>query len=407
MALAAEVEEKKEKYGGLQKALAEMETLVDATKAYLSPEELRLVASKFQDLAARCSGGPVKKEKKEEHADIGEVMWEMAEMPFSQPRLKVTVRFGREGFALLKKEKDGTETVKFWSKWTDVKALFAAPSAETQAIETQKIASTFVICVEPSASETQPFKRCVACANVGAFGKSEEVDLPPELGERQLKRTALMMAFSHFSGRDCVSLCRGSKDSHFTSTVTGSPFARASLGTSQGHLALTPLGFFFQKPPLFLPASQVGSVSCGRAGGASHSSASFFDLVVDMEPLSEEDDEHQGKAVVFEFHNIAKDEMPALQQYLAEVVAPAREKKQDTNGENHEDDDDEDDDSEEDDDDFDPDARDDDDDDDGEEEEEEEDRDNDDDASDDDDGSESSPKDDGQPALKKRKISTS
>ena len=54
---------------------------------------------------------------------------------------------------------------------------------------------------------------------------------------------------------------------------------------------------FVERPPLFLPASAWDGVSLGRAAGTSQT----FDLVVGAT----------------EFGMISRDEMPALQQYVA------------------------------------------------------------------------------------------
>ena len=392
----------------VEDALTALEAAVEASKGTMSSEALKKVSGRLKELAQRCIS------VKTDEADIGSVLFEVSEVPLTQPRGKMTLQCGEQGFALVKNEK-GSDVVKFSAPWEQVQAVFSAPNADTQAIEAQKVATSLIVCCG-QATGKDAYKKRVLGINLGTIAESQNLELPARLveklgAEKMSKKNALGATFAAFAGHDCVSLVRGPKPSCFVSLITGAPFVRASLGTAQGHLALTPQGFFFQKPPLFLPAHKLASVTCGRAGGASHASASFVDFVVEMDGVAALLDDHdEAKAndvapLVFEFNNIAKDELPELQRYLADVVLPARDKAIGNGADDAEDDDD-------DDDDFDPDAREDDDDDDDENagEEADDDDDDDDEEEDDDYASDDGPEkdeeddDDGRP-LKKRKIS--
>lgn len=96
-----------------------------------------------------------------------------------------------------------------------------------------------------------------------------------------------------------------------TSTTTAAfPFVGCNRGFNNG--ALFPLreGLLFFKPPLFLPRSNLASISCGRGSGQSR----FVDMVVQ---LVDDDDS------TLEFTNIERDELQGLNQYIHSVLIPA------------------------------------------------------------------------------------
>eukprot|EP00984_Skeletonema_dohrnii_P025549 scaffold14725_cov144-Skeletonema_dohrnii-CCMP3373.AAC.5 len=98
-----------------------------------------------------------------------------------------------------------------------------------------------------------------------------------------------------------------------TSTTTaGMPFVGCNRGFNNG--ALFPLreGLLFFKPPLFVPRSNLASISCGRGSGQSR----FVDMVVQLD-----DDES-----TLEFTNIERDELQGLNGYIHNVLIPAMKK---------------------------------------------------------------------------------
>jgi hypothetical protein len=102
-----------------------------------------------------------------------------------------------------------------------------------------------------------------------------------------------------------------------TSTTTASfPYVGCNRGFNNG--ALFPLreGLLFFKPPLFVPRSNLASISCGRGSGQSR----FVDMVVQLV-----DDDS-----TLEFTNIERDELQGLNQYIHSVLIPAM--KQDAAG---------------------------------------------------------------------------
>ena len=96
-----------------------------------------------------------------------------------------------------------------------------------------------------------------------------------------------------------------------TSTTTaGMPFVGCNRGFNNG--ALFPLreGLLFFKPPLFVPRSNLASISCGRGSGQSR----FVDMVVQ---LDDDDDS------TLEFTNIEREELQGLNEYIHNVLIPA------------------------------------------------------------------------------------
>eukprot|EP00986_Skeletonema_menzelii_P019152 scaffold27070_cov147-Skeletonema_menzelii.AAC.15 len=105
----------------------------------------------------------------------------------------------------------------------------------------------------------------------------------------------------------------GEGSSGNTSTTTaGMPFVGCNRGFNNG--ALFPLreGLLFFKPPLFVPRSNLASISCGRGSGQSR----FVDMVVQLD-----DDES-----TLEFTNIERDELQGLNGYIHNVLIPAMKK---------------------------------------------------------------------------------
>ena len=137
------------------------------------------------------------------------------------------------------------------------------------------------------------------------------------------------------------------------------PYLRCHKGVQEGAIYPLSNGVVFVKPLLFLPAEEIASLSAGRGGGSGQTR--YVDLKIETA-----DDK------VFEFVNIEREELPALQGYVKgylearakEANAEKARAKREEGGEcNASADDDDDSDSEEDED-FDPDASEDDDDDD-------------------------------------------
>ncbi|KAJ1428848.1 hypothetical protein B484DRAFT_396668, partial [Ochromonadaceae sp. CCMP2298] len=88
----------------------------------------------------------------------------------------------------------------------------------------------------------------------------------------------------------------------FTSARESKPFLRCYRGTQEG--AIYPLqgGVVFVKPLLIIPAEQIASLTAGRGGCGN---TRYVDLLI--ETVDEK---------VFEFTNIDRDELPALQTYV-------------------------------------------------------------------------------------------
>ena len=129
-----------------------------------------------------------------------------------------------------------------------------------------------------------------------------------------------------------------------TSAKDAKPFLRCYKGTQEGAIYPLKNGVVFIKPVLFLPAEQIASLTAGRGGGSGQTR--YVDLQIEMA------DEKQ-----WEFTNIERDELPALQNYVKGYLeirkAAEAERRAQDGGDVENDLDDSD---EEEDDDFDPDA---------------------------------------------------
>ena len=121
------------------------------------------------------------------------------------------------------------------------------------------------------------------------------------------------------------------------STVTSKdpkPFLRCHKGTQEGAIYPLENGVVFIKPALFLPAEEIASINAGRGGGSGQTR--FVDLMVETADESS-----------YEFTNIERDELPALQGYVKgylEVRAKEEAAKRAAEGGEEDDDSDEDDD---------------------------------------------------------------
>lgn len=121
------------------------------------------------------------------------------------------------------------------------------------------------------------------------------------------------------------------------STVTSKdpkPFLRCHKGTQEGAIYPLESGVVFIKPALFLPAEEIASINAGRGGGSGQTR--FVDLMVETADESS-----------YEFTNIERDELPALQGYVKgylEVRAKEEAAKRAAEGGGDDDDSDEDDD---------------------------------------------------------------
>jgi hypothetical protein len=120
------------------------------------------------------------------------------------------------------------------------------------------------------------------------------------------------------------------------------PYLKCYKGTQEGAIYPLDCGVVFIKPTLFLPAEDIASITAGRGGGSGQT------RYIDLKIVTADDRE-------FEFTNIERDELPALQGYVKgylEMRAKAEEEARRAAGGEDMDDDD----SDEEDDDFDPDA---------------------------------------------------
>lgn len=322
-------------------------------KAVENPTSLRASLTK---LAALCDQNNVKSTTPGEV--IGEELLVLPELTCMQPRGRLRGLVGTKGLALT--TSDGT--TKAAIEWREVREVLAAPSCETETIEAQSLAATLIFILEvrcdlhSTAPTTKQMKdeyrdRCICFAT----GKKKEAAVePPSIFFKAVgieKKTslstsaALALAATKLADKPIRQILRGAPPAfHLISRATGAPFVKASLASSQGHLAFTQAGLLFLKPPIFLPVDKIASIQTGRAGGVSHASASFFDLDVEMEsPFSAPDDQaHESSRASmppkYEFGNIAKDELPEVEHFVKTVLLSSREGKL-----RDEDDDDEDD----------------------------------------------------------------
>ena len=87
-------------------------------------------------------------------------------------------------------------------------------------------------------------------------------------------------------------------------TNDAKPFLRCHRGTQEGAIYPLECGVVFIKPTLFLPADEIASINAGRGGGSGQTR--FVDLIIE----TVNDDK------AYEFTNIDREELPALQKYV-------------------------------------------------------------------------------------------
>ena len=89
------------------------------------------------------------------------------------------------------------------------------------------------------------------------------------------------------------------------------------------HISTKP-SFTLSRPPLFVPRSELTSISCGRGSGSR-----YVDMLVQLDvPSSDSIDEQEGKKKKkqndsLEFTNIHRDELNVLNDYIHQTLIPA------------------------------------------------------------------------------------
>ena len=106
-----------------------------------------------------------------------------------------------------------------------------------------------------------------------------------------------------------------------SSTTEGLPFVGCYQGFNDGALFPLKEGLLFFKPPMFVPRSELASISCGRGAGGSR----YVDMEVKLDVS--DDDEQEGKKKkqldTLEWSNINRDELEGLNNYIHKTLIPA------------------------------------------------------------------------------------
>ena len=93
---------------------------------------------------------------------------------------------------------------------------------------------------------------------------------------------------------------------------------------TNSHHIITKPSFTLSRPPLFVPRSELTSISCGRGSGSR-----YVDMLVQLDvPSSDLTDEQEGKKKKkqtdsLEFTNIHRDELNVLNDYIHQTLIPA------------------------------------------------------------------------------------
>ena len=107
-----------------------------------------------------------------------------------------------------------------------------------------------------------------------------------------------------------------------SSTTEGLPFVGCYQGFNDGALFPLKEGLLFFKPPMFVPRSDLASISCGRGAGGSR----YVDMEVKLHVS--DDNEQEGKkkkkqSDTLEWSNINRDELEGLNNYIHKTLIPA------------------------------------------------------------------------------------
>ena len=105
-----------------------------------------------------------------------------------------------------------------------------------------------------------------------------------------------------------------------SSTTEGLPFVGCYQGFNDGALFPLKEGLLFFKPPMFVPRSELASISCGRGAGGSR----YVDMEVKLDVSDDDDQEGKKKqSDTLEWSNINRDELEGLNNYIHKTLIPA------------------------------------------------------------------------------------
>jgi Histone chaperone Rttp106-like len=127
------------------------------------------------------------------------------------------------------------------------------------------------------------------------------------------------------------------QESNTSSTTAGMPYVACYSGVNDGVLFPTKAGLLFYKPVQFIPRSQLTSIACGRGGGSGGGSTStrYVDLRLTVERPTKGDDNEEEVL----FTNINRAEVAVLNDYIHNVLIPAKQRDADNDSSSESDDD--------------------------------------------------------------------
>jgi Histone chaperone Rttp106-like len=127
------------------------------------------------------------------------------------------------------------------------------------------------------------------------------------------------------------------QESNTSSTTAGMPYVACYSGVNDGVLFPTKAGLLFYKPVQFIPRSQLTSIACGRGGGTGGGSTStrYVDLRLTVEVPNKGDDNEEEVL----FTNINRAEVAVLNDYIHNVLIPAKQMDADNDSSSESDDD--------------------------------------------------------------------
>lgn len=260
----------------------------------------------------------IKKESKrivstscEASTGTNDTIFEHPDASFLEPRGKFSVVLREKG--LLVEGKSGN----FFLPWSNVTALISLPNPST----TKKGTDIFLFFI---------------LKEIIPFGKRQLKTACWNLSQGQSSDISISYGPLHFKGNITDAIPKLSSalvlkplaipDNSVFRTPSGKNYLSCYKGVQEGVIFPLKEGVLFFKPPLFIPSEEVESIVAGRGGS---SVTRYIDLKVET-----------ADEKIFEFSNISRDHLPAIQQYVEYFIElRKKESKDNAEGTSHSDDD--------------------------------------------------------------------
>lgn len=229
---------------------------------------------------------------KSEPCSAESILYQTSDGSFIEPRGKFSATVRVNG--LLLEGKSGH----IFLPWSQVRMIIYLPNPLSSKKEGEML--LFFILREPIDFGKRQLK--IVCWNLNQVKNAKE--LQASYGPLHFKGTEANVISNLISA--LVSLPLVVPDNSIFRTSKGTNFLKCYKGVQEGTLYPLKEGVLFFKPPIFIPSNEVASIMAGRGGSAQ---TRYIDLNIDTEGNK-----------TFEFSNIDRDDLPAIQQYVQYYV---------------------------------------------------------------------------------------